>query len=90
MEKDLPKSQYIKLLIRMMDGDKKYFPFQLRELTKMDHTRLYSARRVAQDYGLIRQEHLSGRLYLYTLTEKGKKYREKLILDGLLADMVET
>jgi len=90
MEKDLPKSQNVKLLIRRMESDKRYFPFQLRELTKMEHTSLYYTRKLAQDYGLIRQEHLSGRLYLYTLTEKGREYRDKLILDGLLADMVET
>jgi predicted DNA-binding protein YlxM (UPF0122 family) len=75
MEKDLPKSKNVKLLIRRMEPDKKYFPFQLREVTKLEHKSLYSARRLAQDYGLIRQEHLSGRLYLYTLTEKGKEYR---------------
>ena len=73
-----------------MESDKRYFPFQLRELTKMEHTSLYYTRKLAQDYDLIRQEHLSGRLYLYTLTEKGREYRDKLILDGLLADMVET
>jgi hypothetical protein len=90
MEKDLLKSKNVKLLISRMEPDKKYFPFQLRELTKLDHESLYFTRRLAQDYGLIRQENLSGRLYLYTLTEKGKEYRDKLILDGLLADMVET
>jgi len=90
MKKYLPNSPNIDLLICVMVPERRYFPFQLRELTKMGSKTLCYTRELAQDYNLIRREHLFGRLYTYTLTEKGKAYRNRLFGKDLLVGMVDT
>jgi len=60
-------------LIHLMEPDKWYYPFQLRDITGKDHQTVWRAKKKAEDYELIKRDVL-GRIYRYQLTEKGCDY----------------
>ena len=78
MKRDFPHSLNVTSLIRSMKPNKRYFLFEIRELTGWDYDKSYKIRSVAKDYGLVQEEQIFGRIYQCVLTEKGCSYHDKL------------
>jgi DNA-binding MarR family transcriptional regulator len=79
MKKDFPYSKNIILLVRLMEPNTPYFPFDLRGVLGADHSKTSQVERTAEDYGLVRSEPVSGRIHRYVLTEKGCRYHDELM-----------
>lgn len=78
MKRDFPYSKNVILLIRSMEPNKPYFPFDIRGMLGIDHEKTCQIEKKAINYELIRSEQLSGRIHRYRLTEKGCRYHDEL------------